>query len=94
MWKSGILLSSAPTAHRKQTLLCSKNKLSWSLLADGSALACTSGHFCSLSFYNTALDYQVVQNIVLGLYLKEEDPPHLHSLLYSLVPLIFKLSRL
>lgn len=36
---------------------------------------------------------KLFQNIVLGLYLKEEDPPHLHSLRYSLVPVIFKLSR-
>ena len=67
MWKSDILLSPAPTAHRKWTLLCSKNKLSQSLLADESALAYRSGHFCSISFfYDTALDYQVVPKHSFG----------------------------
>lgn len=81
MWKSGILLSPAPTAHRRQTLLCSKNKLSQGLLAHGSALACK-------------VDTFVPYPSTTPLWTIKEDPPHLHSLPYSLVAFMFKLSGL
>lgn len=36
---------------------------------------------------------ELSQSMGLGLYIKEEAPPGLHPVLYSLVALIFKLSR-